>query len=292
MHLFTDTYFHFWWNYMFRKWYYFRYQVRYYSIHTIFFGRVCAKEWKLFQDAYGSTAAAVPLWIAVLLQGLVSRNWVNSMHFIASKYSYDQNYYVNTSTIFPSAYCILPLKKGTFLCKTYQFLLNNKLGIFWASFHFGCISAQNQSWKKRLPRLYLPIELSAAVAPFPWRWEGTPTIEPLPLLIRPWADSSCCSNSRTFFASHPTLISLWHFLWTSNLHCVHLNPWRPSPQIRSWQYAQKALWNEKEEENENESIPQRKNIGLDAGYTLFLLWQLNPAPVLFQICHNSDCRNT
>lgn len=32
----------------------------YYQIHTIFFGRVCAKEWKLFQDAYGSTAA-VPL---------------------------------------------------------------------------------------------------------------------------------------------------------------------------------------------------------------------------------------
>ena len=32
-----------------------------YQIHTIFFGRVCAKEWKLFQDAYGSTAAAVPL---------------------------------------------------------------------------------------------------------------------------------------------------------------------------------------------------------------------------------------
>ena len=31
-----------------------------YQIHTIFFGRVCAKEWKLFQDAYGSTAA-VPL---------------------------------------------------------------------------------------------------------------------------------------------------------------------------------------------------------------------------------------
>ena len=104
-------------------------------------------------------------------------------------------------------------------------------------------------------------------------------MEPLPLLIRPWADSNCCSNSRTFFESHPTLMSLWHFLWTSNLHCVHLNPWRPSPQIRSWQYAQKALWNEKEE---NESITQReKNIGLDAGYTLFLLWQLNPAPQFF-----------
>ena len=135
---------------------------------------------------------------------------------------------------------------------------------------------------------HLPIEWSAAEAPLPWRWEGTPPMDPLPLLIRPWADSNCCSNSRTFFESHPTLMSLWHFLWTSNLHCVHLNPWRPSPQIRSWQYAQKALWNEKEE---NESITQRKKILVCGLYIISSLTIKSSSPVLFQICQNSDCRN-
>ena len=202
------------------------------------------------------------------------------MHFIAPKYSNDQNYYyVNTSTKFPSAYCILFLWKKV---RFRYYFLQNKHGVvyllsiisFWYDFGVKfCLGKIAPSF------FHLPIEWSAAEAPLPWRWEGTPPMEPLPLLIRPCADSNCCSNSRTFFESHPTLMSLWHFLWTSSLHCVHLNPWRPSPQIRSWQYAQKALWNEKEE---NESITQReKNIGLDAGYTLFLLWQLNPAPQFF-----------
>ena len=31
------------------------------------------------------------------------------------------------------------------------------------------------------------------------------------------------------------LINLWHFLCISSLHWMHLNPWRPKPQIRSWQ---------------------------------------------------------
>lgn len=45
-----------------------------------------------------------------------------------------------------------------------------------------------------------------------------------------------------------TFCSLWHFLWTSNLHWVHLNPCRPSPQIRSLQNSQKARYDVKGEE--------------------------------------------
>lgn len=40
---------------------------------------------------------------------------------------------------------------------------------------------------------------------------------------------------------HDILISLWHFLWINSLHCIHLNPCRPSPHMRSWQYAHEAL---------------------------------------------------
>jgi len=38
------------------------------------------------------------------------------------------------------------------------------------------------------------------------------------------------------------LRSLWHFLCTSSLQLIHLNPCRPRPQIRSEQYAQNAFY--------------------------------------------------
>ena len=62
---------------------------------------------------------------------------------------------------------------------------------------------------------------------------------PLPMLLC----FSCLelSYALTVLASQLTLMSLWHFLWMSNLHCVHLKPCRPRPQMRSLQNAQKAL---------------------------------------------------
>lgn len=42
--------------------------------------------------------------------------------------------------------------------------------------------------------------------------------------------------------------NLWHFLCTNNLHCIHLKPCRPKPQMRSWQKAQYARWNKENTE--------------------------------------------
>jgi len=70
--------------------------------------------------------------------------------------------------------------------------------------------------------------------------EELPALAPLPLPLpvlccRPWGGSAA-----TWVTSQLTRISLWHFLWIRSLHWVHLKPWRPRPQIRSWQYAQNA----------------------------------------------------
>lgn len=53
-------------------------------------------------------------------------------------------------------------------------------------------------------------------------------------------ESALC-NCCCCWLRHGFLTTLWHFLCTSNLHWMHLNPCRPRPQIRSWQKAQKAL---------------------------------------------------
>ena len=47
----------------------------------------------------------------------------------------------------------------------------------------------------------------------------------------------------TAMPSQGFLTNLWQRLWTSSLHWMHLNPWRPRPQIRSAHSAQKAFWN-------------------------------------------------
>ena len=50
-----------------------------------------------------------------------------------------------------------------------------------------------------------------------------------------------CLGGHGVLGSQLTLISLWHFLCMSSLQVLQRNPWRPRPQIRSWQKAQNAL---------------------------------------------------
>jgi hypothetical protein len=64
---------------------------------------------------------------------------------------------------------------------------------------------------------------------------------PLPSAPPPTPDAAPLRLA-TCSALHGTRMSLWHFLCMRSLHDVHLKPWRPRPQMRSWQNAQKALW--------------------------------------------------
>ena len=73
-----------------------------------------------------------------------------------------------------------------------------------------------------------------------------------------WTESSCCWSPFLSIVcdsvlgiccccccctlKHGLRTTLWHFLCTRSLHWMHLNPCRPSPQIRSWQNAQNARY--------------------------------------------------
>lgn len=72
-----------------------------------------------------------------------------------------------------------------------------------------------------------------------------------------WTESSCCWSPFLSIVCDSALVicccccctlrhglrtTLWHFLCTSSLHWMHLNPCRPNPHIRSWQNAQNARY--------------------------------------------------